>query len=255
MKIAGQSANVPTRSKGLPVERKSSSVSSFAIRKSGDSIPADLKRAIRLEKWSEVVQLCKQYGLKWAEVLRLCKQYGLRPPRLRRSFLIRSVKHASIAKLAEPALPTSKERVAPALDESAFAPGPRARAMLRGLEMAQEDLRSSGGSFDLEQVRRLMHGVTRQRIDKCVRDGRLLAIPGPSNKRRFPAVQFKDDGAVVEGMQDVQKALPTNNAFAVLNFLIRPDSRLDGRKPIDLLKTGEVDLVIEAARRVGEQGA
>jgi hypothetical protein len=141
------------------------------------------------------------------------------------------------------------------ISESAFAPSPRAKAVLRGRDIAEEDLRSSGGSFDLEEVRRLMHGVSRQRIDKRVREGSLLAVPGTSGKRHYPAVQFKDDGTVVEGLKAVREALPTKNGFAILNFLIYPDSRLAKRKPIDLLKAGEVDLVVEAARRLGEQGA
>ena len=141
------------------------------------------------------------------------------------------------------------------IDESAYSPGPRARALLKGIEIAQEDLRQSGGSYDLEQVRFLMHGVSRQRVDKRVRDGSLLAVPGPSNKRVYPAVQFLDDGTVVDGLQDVLTQIPTRNGFAILNFLIHPDQRLGGAKPIDLLKSGQVDLVAEAARRLGEQGA
>lgn len=141
------------------------------------------------------------------------------------------------------------------LDKSAFAPGPRAKAVLRGREIVEEDLRSSGGSYDLEQVRELMHGVSRQRIDARVREGSLLAVPGPSNKRHYPAVQFKEDGTVIEGLRVVQEALPTKNGYAVLNFLIHPDRRLGDRKPIDLLKGGEVNPVVEAARRLGEQGA
>jgi hypothetical protein len=41
----------------------------------------------------------------------------------------------------------------------------------------------------------------------------------------------------------------------VLNFLVRPDPRLSGRKPIDLLRAGEIDLVVDAARRMGQQGS
>lgn len=143
----------------------------------------------------------------------------------------------------------------PVIKESAFAPGPRAKAILRGLEIAEEDLRSSGGCYDLKQVRELMRGVTRQSIDKRVREGSLLAVLGPGNKRHYPVVQFKNDGTVVDGLRDVLEALPTTNGFAALNFLIHPDHRLGDRKPIELLKAGEVGLVVEAARRMGEQGA
>lgn len=144
---------------------------------------------------------------------------------------------------------------APAIEASAFAPGARAKAVLKGIEIAEADLRDSGGAYDLEQVQQLLHGVSRQRIDKRVRDGTLLAVPGPSNKRHYPAIQFLDDGTVVEGLRPVLDALPTKNGFAALNFLVRPDRRLDDRRPIDLLKAGLVDLVVEAAQRLGTQGA
>lgn len=143
----------------------------------------------------------------------------------------------------------------PGLDVSAYLPGPRARAILRGVKIAQEDLRASGGAYELEHVRELLHGVSRQAIDKRVNEGSLLAVPGPSNRRHYPAVQFTDDGKVVAGLKQVVAALPTKNGFAILNFLIHPDERLGSRKPIDVLKAGEIDLVVEAARRMGEHGA
>ncbi|MGO8833911.1 MAG: HU family DNA-binding protein [Roseiarcus sp.] len=147
---------------------------------------------------------------------------------------------------------TGKETNFPA---SAFEPDARARALLRGVEIVQEDLRSSGGAYDLDEVRTLMRGISRQRVDRRVREGTLLAVPGPSNHRRYPTVQFNRDGTVVAGLKEVCEALPTKNPWSVLNFLVGPESRLDGRKPIDLLKTGEVEIVVEAARRLGQQGA
>jgi len=138
---------------------------------------------------------------------------------------------------------------------SAFEPGARARALLRGIEIAQEDLRNTGGAYNLDEVRTLMRGVSRQRVDRRVREGTLLAVPGPSNRRRYPTVQFNTDGTVVEGLKEVCDALPTKNPWSVLNFLVAPEDRLEGRKPIDLLRAGKVEIVVEAARRMGQQGA
>ena len=100
-----------------------------------------------------------------------------------------------------------------------------------------------------------MRGVSRQAIDKRVQEGSLLAVPGPSNRRSYPTVQFHPDGTVVDGLKVVCDALPTSNPWTILNFLVQPDDRLRGRKPIDVLKQGKIDLVVEAARRVGQQGA
>lgn len=143
----------------------------------------------------------------------------------------------------------------PLVDRTAFEPDARSRAMLEGVRIAQEDLRDAGGAYDLEQVRTLMRGVSRQAVDKRVQEGSLLVVPGPSNRRSYPTLQFNHDGSVVPGLKDVRDALKTSNPWTILNFLSHQDARLDGRKPIELLKAGQVDLVLEAARRHGEQGA
>jgi hypothetical protein len=144
---------------------------------------------------------------------------------------------------------------APVINQAAFEPDARSLAILEGVRIAQEDLRNAGGAYDLEQVRVLMRGISRQAIDKRVHEGSLLAVPGPSNRRSYPTLQFNPDGTVVDGLRAICEALPTTNPWTILNFLAQPDDRLHGQKPIDVLKEGKVDLAVEAARRVGQQGA
>ncbi|MEQ1945496.1 hypothetical protein ABMA32_24060 [Mesorhizobium sp. VNQ89] len=150
--------------------------------------------------------------------------------------------------------PNQVEREA-LVDKTAFEPDARSRAMLEGIRIAQQDLRDAGGAYDLDEVRTLMRGVSRQAIDKRVQDGSLIAVPGPSNRRSYPTLQFNRDGTVVPGLKAVREALQTSNSWTVLNFLAHPDVRLSNRKPIELLKSGQLDLVLEAARLHGEQGA
>ncbi|MFC3695589.1 hypothetical protein [Chenggangzhangella methanolivorans] len=144
-------------------------------------------------------------------------------------------------------------------DESAsaspFEPGARARAILRGLDHALNDLAESGGAFSLAEVQKVLGGLSRQSVDKKVKEGGLLAVPGPGNRRRYPTVQFDANGEVVGGLKEVQAALPTRNAWAILNFLINPQDGLGGETPISALQAGKVDSVVAAARRVGQQGA
>lgn len=143
--------------------------------------------------------------------------------------------------------------VAADIENPAYAPDSRARALLRGLTIAEADLQEAGGAFTPDEVRRLLNGVSRQALEKRVKDGSLLAVPGPSNRRRYPAVQFTREG-VVPGLKQVQAALPTRNPWAVLNFLVRSDDRLNGRAPIALLREGDVERVVSAARGIGVQG-
>lgn len=141
------------------------------------------------------------------------------------------------------------------VNKEAFEPDVRSQAVLQGVRIAQNDLKAAGGAYDLEQVRTLLHGVSRQAVDKRVQEGSLLAVPGPSNRRCYPTLQFNRDGSVVAGLKEVQDALPVESPWVVLNFLARPDDRLGGRKPIDVLREGSLPLVLEAANRYGEHGA
>jgi hypothetical protein len=133
--------------------------------------------------------------------------------------------------------------------------GARARAILRGIDLAEADLRASGGAYDLDQVRKVMRGISRQAIDRQVKEGRLLAVPGQGARRRYPTLQFNHGGGAVEGLKAVMDALPTRNAWAILNFLANPQDLLGGAKPIDRLRAGRLDEVLAAARGWGEQGA
>ena len=153
------------------------------------------------------------------------------------------------------AAPGVKEAGAPfAISRSdPYATGPRGRALLRGIEIARKDLQESGGAFDLGQVTELL-GISRQAVDKKVKDDALLAVPGPNGQRRYPVVQFTEDG-IVPGLKQVLSALPSGSGWFRLNFLVNRDPRLDGRRPIDLLKAAQVDLVVAAARNLGVQGA
>lgn len=137
----------------------------------------------------------------------------------------------------------------------AYRPDARAMALLQGVKIAQQDLREAGGAYTLEQVRLLLQGISRQAVDKRVQEGTLLAVPGPGNRRAYPTIQFLNDGRLVDGLKAVRQALGSSNPWLMLNFLSRPDPRLDNRKPIDLLRGGEIEPVLEAARLIGMQGA
>ena len=154
--------------------------------------------------------------------------------------------------------PTNKESapalgIDSALSARAYTPNARARALLRGKEIREADIKASGGAFSLEEVENFL-GISEQNILEKVRDDGLLEIPAPEGRRAYPAVQFIEDG-IVPGLRDVLKSLPSTNSWFRLNFLVNSDIRLNGRAPIDLLKMGKADQVIALATMTAVQGA
>jgi hypothetical protein len=176
---------------------------------------------------------------------------GFRARKLRRAVLPGGQKATIVEEADTNKLGLTDDLVVP---KTAFAPDARARAILRGIDHAHADLSDAGGAYDLQQVRSLMRGISRQAVDKQVKEGRLLAVPGPSNRRGYPTFQFNDDGSVVNGLKSVHDTLPTRNPWAILNFLVNPQDGLRGAKPIDRLREGRLDEVLAAARGIGEQG-
>lgn len=140
--------------------------------------------------------------------------------------------------------------------EAARKLSPRGQALLQAARVQEADLAESGGAYDLAEVEEVLR-VTRQRVHQLVQQGDLLAVPGQSNRQRYPIIQFWFDPkfgriAIVEGLEAVRTALGTRNPWAFLNYLANPDPRLDGKVPIDVLRAGHIQQVVIAASHVGE---
>lgn len=138
-----------------------------------------------------------------------------------------------------------------------FVEGPTAKglALLRGREQLEALLTQTGGTFTQDQVITMLYGISRQAVDKRVREGSLLAVPGPNGARRYPVCQFLADGSLIKGLKEVQAALPVRGPWSAFLFLMQPHDGLEGRKPLDLLREGDVARVVAAAEGLGVQGS
>ena len=97
-------------------------------------------------------------------------------------------------------------------------------------------------------------GVTRQAIDNRRKRGNLLAVQLGRRGYRYPAWQFTPDG-VLPGLSQTLRALGDQSAWIQLSFLLNENAWLNGRRPLDLLRQGEIAPVIDAAAQYGEQSA
>lgn len=96
-------------------------------------------------------------------------------------------------------------------------------------------------------------GISRQAATGRAESGSLLAVLD-RGAYRFPRWQFDPRGpdGVVEGLPEVLKALEPQPAFSKLVFMTRPNTVLDGREPRELLRRGERERVLAAARAAAE---
>lgn len=97
-------------------------------------------------------------------------------------------------------------------------------------------------------------GVSRQRLHRMREEGRLVAVLVRERRAAlYPYWQFSKEGDVVDGLERLVRASreagmgPETLHF----FMTEPNERLDGDRPADLLRRGELDRVVNVLRSSG----
>jgi hypothetical protein len=105
-------------------------------------------------------------------------------------------------------------------------------------------------SLTAPQVAKLL-GTSRQTPHDRLKKRSLLAVLD-NGALRFPLWQFDPEGpdGVIDGLSEVLKKLAASD-FAKLNWLVRPNPFLDGLTPVQALKQGDRERVIQEAASVG----
>lgn len=117
------------------------------------------------------------------------------------------------------------------------------RVRVLGASVIERLLTAEGGCLEaVEAAARL--GVSRQALSKRRLSGTVLGIPR-GNRFVYPAWQF-DDGSTLDGLAEVLSALPAS-PWARLRFFVSPNDGLEGARPIDRLRAGHVDEVVDIA--------
>jgi hypothetical protein len=130
---------------------------------------------------------------------------------------------------------------------------PLAPAFIRGIEAKRRLIEEHGGTLTAEHVAQHL-GITRQAVEKRRRAGKLIALTMGRHGYRYPVWQLTKSG-VLPGFDKVLAALASHDEWMQTAFFVGANPRLGGRTPIEMLKTGELESVLDAAEAYGEHGA
>jgi hypothetical protein len=137
--------------------------------------------------------------------------------------------------------------------EQMQASDPLAKAFLDGLDARTRLIEENGGVFKTEQVAEYL-GISPQAVNKRRASFQLLGLTFRRRGHVFPAWQFDQRGTIA-GLQEVLLALTEHDEWMQNVFFVSPNTRLAGRRPLDLLRDKRVSEVIEAAKDFGQHGA
>ena len=129
---------------------------------------------------------------------------------------------------------------------------PLAAARLRGARMRRELLAAEGGALTAGRTAALL-GISTQAVNKRRKAGALLGLDVGGTRFLYPAFQFTA-GGVLPGLREALAALAAvEDPWTRANFLLTGDPRLGGRRPLDVLREGDIAAVQAAAAADGRQ--
>ena len=167
----------------------------------------------------------------------------------------------AVARVAEEAgdpLAAMKVMLATIQDELATTTKPGtglAMALGRGL-LAREQLKmAEGGSYSAEEARLQLGGLSKEAVLKRYRKGHLLGWrEARQNAVRFPAWQFSN-GNMLKGLPEVLEVLNRidwMDDWGRILFFLNPRDSLEGKRPLDLLRNGEIKRIVALAESLNE---
>ena len=125
-------------------------------------------------------------------------------------------------------------------------------AFQRGLEMKRKILEAEGGALSAQQFSEQL-GITPLSLGRMRKRNQVFWLD-VGNGYVYPSFQLGKKG-LLPGIQKVLDAFVVDESWMRVNFMISGDLRLDGERPIDLMRDGRVGEVALAASAYGEHGA
>ena len=153
--------------------------------------------------------------------------------------------YAILAKAIDSFIPQSKARV----DEEKA----REIVLARGALARKRLEKAEGGAIAAEDVADLL-GLSRQGVDYLRKTERIVAWRLGTGKWHYPVWQFHE-GRVRPGIPECLKELPSDDPWSHMIFFLSPRESLSGRRPLDLILSGDVSNAIAVARRHQRHGA
>jgi hypothetical protein len=130
---------------------------------------------------------------------------------------------------------------------------PLAPAFIRGIDATRRLISDHGGSLTAAQAAATL-GIAHQMVNKRRQAGKLLAISTGKHGYHYPVWQFHNSG-VLSGLEDVLKVLAPHDSWMQVAFFVSRNERLSGQTPIEALKAGKLNPVLDAAAVYVEHGA
>lgn len=130
------------------------------------------------------------------------------------------------------------------------------RVRLRSVGVEEEILAEEGGALSDADFAKRLRLKSRQTVHNYRDSDKIFAITRGARNYVYPALQIHE-GALLPGLTEVLRTLRAakHSPMGILLFFLTPAEALDDKRPLDLLRRGEIDEAVLHAERYGVIGS
>jgi len=107
--------------------------------------------------------------------------------------------------------------------------------------------KAEGGAFSATQLAKKYH-VSRSDLRRRRREYRIIYWRGAGHSFFYPRWQFDEGGALLAGIQEVLQLFKSQDELRIVRYFLTPRLQLVGRRPLELLRAGDIKTVLTHAR-------
>lgn len=121
-----------------------------------------------------------------------------------------------------------------------------------GQQLVKEMQAAEGGSWTGSELKERF-GLDPATLHTRRKGHRIVFWRDPKHDFHYPKWQFNPAGALLPGIQDVLQIFKSQDEWRVMRYFLAKRDQLDGRRPLDLLRDGDSNRVIQHANQHVEE--
>lgn len=124
----------------------------------------------------------------------------------------------------------------------------------KGMQLVEKAKTAEGGAWSGSELQRRFL-LSSSNLHRRRKEHRIISWRDAHHSFFYPKWQFTETGALRRGIREVLDIFKSSDEWRIMRYFLAPRYQLEGKRPLDLLRAGEVEMVLSHARTHAEEGS
>jgi hypothetical protein len=124
----------------------------------------------------------------------------------------------------------------------------------KGLELVEKAKDAEGGAWSGSELQQRFK-LSPANLHRRRKEHRIIYWRDARHAFFYPKWQFTGTGAVQPGIEEILGVFKSSDEWRIMNYFLTPRYQLEGKRPLDLVRAGDVETVLSHARTHAEEGS